>query len=344
MAAGADDSFSVALNGAEKAAILLLSLGEEAAAGVMQSLNKKEIQQITRCASSLPTVGEGVVEEVQSKFLKEMSGGVSLSKRQSRVKIQSILGKFLNTDEVDKFLDELTYGEDLSEGFEALKYVDAETVAALVKEELPQTTALIVAHLDAQKGAQVLAHLSEESRADVLMRVANLGRISPQVIKDVQEVFVQKVAALGSSKSREVGGVQAVADLMNNIDSKAVQSIFEGIEKEDQALGEEIRSLMFVFPDLVNLDDKQLQSVIKEVTNETLTLSLKTVPEEMREKIYRNISTRAAEIIQEELEVMGPVKLSDVEKAQQEIVAVARRLEDEGKIVIGSMGGTEVLV
>ena len=190
----------------------------------------------------------------------------------------------------------------------------------------------------------MLSHLSAESRADVLMRVANLGRISPQVIKDVQEVFVQKVAALGSSKSREVGGVQAVADLMNNIDSKAVQSIFEGIEKEDQALGEEIRSLMFVFPDLVNLDDKQLQSVIKEVTNETLTLSLKTVPEEMREKIYRNISTRAAEIIQEELEVMGPVKLSDVEKAQQEIVAVARRLEDEGKIVIGSMGGTEVLV
>ena len=208
MAAGADDSFSIALNGAEKAAILLLSLGEEAAAGVMQSLNKKEIQQITRCASSLPTVGESVVEEVQSKFLKEMSGGVSLSKRQSRAKIQSILGKFLDTDEVDKFLDELTYGEDLSEGFEALKYVDAETVAALVKEELPQTTALIVAHLDAQKGAQVLAHLSEESRADVLMRVANLGRISPQVIKDVQEVFVQKVAALGSSKSREVGGVE----------------------------------------------------------------------------------------------------------------------------------------
>ena len=252
----------------------------------MQSLNKKEIQQITRCASSLPTVGESVVEEVQSKFLKEMSGGVSLSKRQSRAKIQSILGKFLDTDEVDKFLDELTYGEDLSEGFEALKYVDAETVAALVKEELPQTTALIVAHLDAQKGAQVLAHLSEESRADVLMRVANLGRISPQVIKDVQEVFVQKVAALGSSKSREVGGVQAVADLMNNIDSKAVQSIFEGIEKEDQALGEEIRYLMFVFPDLVNLDDKQLQAVIQQVTNESRTLVRKTVRHGTRHEDY----------------------------------------------------------
>lgn len=338
------DPAKARLSGTEKATILLLSLGDDVAAEVLKILDPKDVQQLASCATRLPSVDENVIDSVQEEFIEKLTGGASLGVRHSREKIRSILGRFLPHEQIEKYLDTMTFSEDLSEGFEAIKYIDAETIAAFIREEHPQTIALILAHLDLAKSAQVLPLLSQEDQAEIIMRIANLDRVSPIVVKNIQEVFVQEILASGASKSRQVGGAESVAELMNNLDSKSVQAIFGELEGENPEFCEQIRALMFVFTDLIKLDNKSLQLVIKEVSNDVLTMALKTAPDELREKIFKNISSRAAELIREELEVMGPVKLSEVEAAQIEIVNIARRLEEEGKIVLSGGAGGETLV
>lgn len=331
------------LTGLERATLLLLSLREEVAAEVMSKLDASDIQQLTGCATRLPTLEGDAASRVLEKFMLSLVGGEQISGRQSRDKIRNILTKFLPGDQIEEYMEQLASGVDLSEGFQAIQYVDAETLTAFIKGEHPQTIALILAHLPVDKSAKILSLLSPELQSEVVMRISELDRISPQMVRDIQEVFVNEIIASGASKSRQVGGFQSVAELMNQLDSQAVQSIFSGLEESNPSLCEEIRQLMFVFSDLTELDDRSLQSIIKEVTNETITLALKTASEDMKAKIFKNISSRAAELIEEELEVMGPVKLADVEAAQQEIVGIARRLEEEGKIVLGG-GGSEALV
>lgn len=342
----ADDSQQgLRLKGVEKAAVLLLSLGEEVAADVIRRLPKKEVGQLTLCATKLPSVGESVIRQVQDEYMSALLGGdLGLGGAQSRDKMQSILSKFLSEEQVEEYMDSIMYTEDLSEGFEAIKYIDEDTIAAFIKSEHPQTAALILAHLDVQKSAEVVSLLEPELQSDIILRISNLDRVSPQMVRDIQEVFVSEMIAAGGQKSQSVGGTASVAALMNQMDSKTVAGIFDSVNVDNPEFCEEVRALMFVFADLVNLDDRGLQSVIKEVTNEILTLALRTAPDDLKDMIYRNISSRAAELIQEELEVMGPVKLSEVETAQKEIVAIARRLEDEGKIALSGSGGNDTLV
>lgn len=346
MAAQEDTLKSEELTGAEKAAVLVLTLNEDVAAEILKSFSHKEVQLLTSIGARLTNVDEKLIIEIREEFIRAVLGGVTgtLGGGQSRGRIRSILSRFLDSEQVDKYMEEMVYGEDLSQGFEAIRHIDAKTIATFVMDEHPQTVALIMAHLDVGKAAQVLPLLPPDRRADVIMRIASLDRISPAIVKNIMDVFVHEIIASGAGKSRQVGGSESVAQLMNNLDGSMVQSIFTELEQANPSFCEEIRGLMFVFTDLISLDDRSLQQIIKEVTNDVLTLALKTAPTEMREKIFKNISSRAAEMIKEELTVMGPVKLSDVEKAQSEIVAIARRLEEEGKITVVGKGGAEELV
>ena len=217
-------------------------------------------------------------------------------------------------------------------------------MANFLVNEHPQTIALVLAHLEASKKCDVLKRLPEVIQTEVVLRIANLDYISPDLIAQVDEVLKQELATLGSIDTQQLGGVPPIAEMLNVMDKNSEQNIMSRVEEKDPQLAEEIRKLMFVFEDIIFIDDRGMQSLLKEVPNDKLVLALKTAPDEIKDKIFKNISKRASELLKEDLSSMGPVKLSDVEGAQQEIVNVAKRLESEGKIIISRGGEADALV
>jgi len=332
------------MSGMDKAAIMLLSLDENSAGEVLTLMDEREIQRLTSHASRLHTLTEEQINNVRQEFLVRLLDSSPLLIRQARDQLKQILKKILPTERYDKFVEFVESGDELSEGFESIKWIDSTTIATFLRNEHPQTIALVLAHLDVEKAAEILLQVPREVQADVVMRIANLDRINPELVREVQEVIITEIMASGVNKSRLVGGTHAVAEILNNLDGKSEETIFNAMETSNPGLADSIRELMFVFDDIKAIDDRGIQLIMREVTNEMLTLALKTASEEMREKIFRNISSRAADMIREDLSTMGPTKLSDVEKAQQEIVKVTRRLEGEGKVMMAGKGGGEVFV
>lgn len=332
------------LSGLDKAAMMLLSLDEEAASEVLKLMDEREIQRLTSHASRLRTLSEEQINGVRQEFLLRLLDSSPLLIRQARDQLKTVLKKILPPERYDKFIEYLESGDELTEGFESIKWIDSATIATFLRNEHPQTIALVLAHMEVEKAAEILLQIPKEVQPDVVMRIANLDRINPELVREVQEVIITEIMSSGVNKSRLVGGTEAVAEILNNMDSQSEEAIFTAVESADPDLADDIRELMFVFEDIAKIDDRGLQQIMKEVTNEMLTMALKTAPEELREKIFKNISSRAADMIREDLATMGPTKLSDVEKAQQEIVKITRRLESEGKIVMSGKGGGEVFV
>jgi flagellar motor switch protein FliG len=219
--------------------------------------------------------------------------------------------------------------------------LEPQAIASFIRNEHPQTIALILSHLESPQAAQVLSLIGDQQQAEVVMRIANLESISPDVVRDLNEILAKELTASGASRNQRIGGIESVAEIVNSLDKTSEAQIMGKVEESNPSLAENIRALMFVFEDLTKVDDRSMQNIMKEVSNDILTLALKTASDDLRDKMFRSISSRAAQMIQEELEIMGPVRLSDVENAQNEIVKIARRLEDEGKIVIGTGGGEE---
>ncbi len=332
------------LGGLDKAAIMLLSLDEASASEVLKLMDEREIQRVTGHASRLRSLTMEQINNVREEFLVRLSDSSPLLISQAREQLKVVLKKILPPERFQKFIEILETGDELSEGFESIKWIDSQTIAAFLNHEHPQTIALILAHLDNTKAAEILTQMPKAIQTDIVMRVAALDRINPELVREVQEVILTEIMASGVNKSRRVGGFQAVAEILNSLDGQTEEAIFGQMEETDPKLAETIREMMFVFEDLSKVDDRGIQLVMKEVTNEMLTLALKTAPEDLRGRIFKNISSRAAEMIREDLSNMGPAKLSDVEKAQQEIVKICRRLEAEGKIVLAGKGGGEVFV
>lgn len=332
------------LSGMDKAAVMLLSLDEDAAAEVLKLLDEAEIQRLTSHSTRLGKLSMELIDNVRKEFLERLLDSSPLLIRQARDQLRGILKKILPPERYDKFCEMLEQGEDLAETFEAIRWIDSQTIAAFLNNEHPQTVAVVMAHMDAEKSTEVLMQLPKEVRAEVVMRIANLNRINPELVREVQDVILTEIMASGANKSRLVGGAEAVAEILNNLDSQNEELIFNVMEEKDPDMAEKIRELMFVFEDLQKLEDRDIQQIMKEVTNDLLTMALKTAPEELKDRMLRNVSSRAAEMIREDLNTMGPVKLSDVEKAQQEIVKICRRLESEGKLALTSAGGGEVFV
>ena len=332
------------LNGSEKAAILLLNIGEELAAKVLQKMAEDEIQHVGNYMASIGVVAPEAAKKVNQEFLVRLAGGSSRGFNVGNVaSVRKLLEAALGAEQAESVISNLSVPTEEA-GIETLRILDAKTIANFLKNEHPQTIALILAHLEPEKSSDVLSYLSETIRGEVAYRMATLDRIPPGVINDLDTILGNELAASGSGQSQMVGGVASVAELLNHVDKANENLIISKIEELNPELADNIRQLMFTFDDLIFVDDRGIQLILREVSNEELTIGLKGAGDEVREKLFKNLSERAAAMIKEDLEAMGPVRLSDVEKAQQNIVRIAKRLEDEGKIIIARGGGGDVFL
>ena len=332
------------LNGSEKAAILLLNLGEDMAGKVLTSMGQDEIQHLGNYMASVGALSADLSRAVNEEFLRKSVGGGSKGFAVGNVSsVRKLLESALGAEAAENMISNLSVPTEEA-GIETLRLLDGKTIANFLKNEHPQTTALILAHLDAEKAAEVVSLLNEGIRGEVAYRMATLDRIPPSVINDLDTILGDELAASGSGQTQLVGGVHAVAEILNYVDKSNENLIVSKIDELNPELAEEVRNLMFTFDDLIFIDDRGIQQVLREVSNEDLTIALRGAGDEVREKILDNLSERAADMIKEDLEAMGPVRLSDVEKAQQGITNTAKRLEDEGKIIIARGGGGEALV
>ncbi len=329
------------LSGPEKAAVFLVSVGEDAASEIIKRLELMEIQKITKYMDNLPTIEKEDSENILKDFNSNFSKVGLIVKGDDYVK--NLIAKSLDPDKAKKILDNL-HGPIEEEGLQTLKWLDPHIIADFVKNEHPQTIALILGHLEPISAAVVIGLLPSSIRSQVVFRLSKLERVPPGVIKDLDEVLQEQLKSTSSTQSKLVGGVRVVADILNNMDKSIEEPIIADIEKLDKEEAEKIRELMFTFDDLASVDDKSMQLILREVSHDQIVLALKTASEELTNKILANVSKRAQEMIRDDLEAMGPKKLSEVEKVQHEILKVSRRLEDEGKISLAVKSESEKLV
>ena len=327
--------------GLEDAAILLMSLGEEEAAEVLKHLAPKEVQKLGETIARLKSIPRDRVDKVLDKFA-EVSGADSHLVTDTDEYVRSVLRKALGEDKASLLIDRILQGSDVS-GIEGLKWMDANSVAELLRNEHPQIVAAILVHLDFDQSSSIMKAFSERQRNDVLMRIATLDGIQPTALKDLNEVLSKVLAGGERMKKSTLGGVKPAAEIINLLGTAIETSVLDHIREADADLAQKIMDNMFTFDDLTKLDDKGMQSLLKEVQSESLVIALKGATPELREKVFKNMSTRAAETLREDLESRGPVRVSEVEAEQKELLKTVRRLMDEGQIVLASGGADDFL-
>lgn len=324
------------LKGYEKAAILLNLLGEDLAAEIIKDLEPKDVKKITIGVSKLKDVNKEIIDTVKKEVKELIDSGIKLSLDEEAIKI--LLTKTFGRDEVSRIFEEVEE-ETKIESFES---IDTSTLLNFIISEHPQTITSILCALEPKKSAEIFSKLPDGIKFDVAMRLVSMEKVSEKALNEVLEIF--KIQFTNKTiKEKKVNGIRALADILNFADKNTEEFVLSMIEEKDNTLADKIKNLMFVFDDLVKLDDRGIQLLLKEITNEDLIVALKSATESLREKIFKNMSQRAVQIIKEEMEAKGPVKISDVEKAQQNILKVARRLEAEGRIILGGKGD-EVVV
>lgn len=322
------------LSGVEKVAAFLSIVGEEAATQVFKHLDPLELARIVPMMAKVklaPEEGNSVIRDFYEK-----SGHAMIAVDDEYIK--KVLTKAFGDEQAKKLMEKIESG---ASAFDILRWLDSNAVASMLAREHPQTIAIVLAHLEPTQAAEVLAKLPEHIKIDVSLRIASLDQISPSILGELEDVLASQLQSY--TRGRKIGGIKTVAEILNQMDRASEDIILKNIEEKDQILADEIRKLMFTFDDLVAIDDRGIQMILKEVTTDDLSLSLKMAMDELKEKIFKNMSQRAVQILKEEMESKGAVKVSDVEKAQMNIVRVARRLEEEGKIVIGGKGGEELI-
>ena len=325
--------------GIEDAAIFLMSLGEEHAAEVFKHLAPKEVQRLGETIAKLKVVPRERVDTVLTRFQSE-AADQSMLVADTNEYVKSVLRKALGDDKANLLIDRILQGSDVS-GIESLKWMDPGSVAELLRNEHPQIVAAILVHLDFDQASGVLKSFSERHRNEVLIRIATLDGIQPTALKDLNEVMSKVLAGGDKLKKASMGGVKTAAEIINLMGTSVETSVLDYIREADGDLAQKIMDNMFTFDDLNKLDDKGIQSLLKEVQSESLIVALKGATPELREKIFKNMSTRAAETLREDLEARGPVRLSEVESEQKEMLKIVRRLADEGQIVLAGGGDDE---
>lgn len=325
--------------GVEDAAILLMSLGEEEAAEVFKLLEPKEVQHLGEAIARMKAVTKERIGNVLDRFAKESTEmGVLVADNDEYIK--AVLRKALGDDKANLLIDRIIQGSDVT-GIESLKWMDAGSVAELLRNEHPQIVAAILVHLDPDQSSSVLKFFPERQRNEVMVRIATLDGIQPSALKDLNEVLSKVLAGGQQIRKSSLGGVKPAAEIINMMGSSIETSVLDYIREADGDLAQRIMDNMFTFDDLIKLDDKGFQSLLKEVQTESLIIALKGASPEIREKVFKNMSSRAAETLREDLESRGPVKLSEVEAEQKELLKIVRRLADEGQIVMGGGGDDE---
>ena len=330
------------LTGVRKAAILLLTLPQDQAAAVMQRLTRDQIEEVSREIASIGNING----ESRNTVFKEFYGLVLANNYVSEGGLdyaKQLLKKSMPEGDADKMIKQVTQ-QVATTPFAFLQKAESENLLTFIQDEHPQTIALILAHLNPVKASEILVGLPNAKQVEVVKRIANMEQTNPEVIKEVERGLEFRLSDIVSQTFEKAGGVDTVAEMLNLADRTTEKGIMEGLEAEDPDLVESIRRLMFVFEDILMVNDKGIQGVLKEIDNDVLSLALKTASEELKQKILKNMSERAAQMITENMQYMGPVRVSDVEAAQQKIVDVVRKLEDSGEIVIAGRGGGSELV
>lgn len=330
------------LSNARKAAILLVSIDEDLAALIMSKFDQDRIQNVTREIADLKHISQQDRDRVIEEFY-QVALARNVSETGGMSTARALLAKTFSESEADQYIENVEKSMQASP-FSFLQRAESANLLTFIQGEHPQTVALILAHLPAGKAAEVLSGLPAKKQIEVVRRVANMEQTSPEVIAEVEKALESRLSAIVSEKFEKAGGIDSVAEMLNLTDRATEKGIMETLEEDDPDLVDQIRRLMFVFEDIMLVNDKGIQAVLKEVENETLALALKTASDELKEKIFKNMSERASTLIQEDMEYMGPVRVSDVEAAQQKIVDIVRRLEDAGEIIISGRGGEEELV
>ena len=323
--------------GQQKTAIVLLALGEQFTSEAFKRMERAEIASVSKAMLDTESVPKEDVLDVLREFNEQLAYGAELLVGGPE-QVKRLLTKTLDAETAKYILDSL----DIDTGptpFQELENVSPRILAQILRNEHPQTLALILGHLHPDQAAELIQNLPAGVRAEVLMRLAKLEAVAEEMLMEVDKVLQSQLIAIGGKEGKKVGGVASVAEILNAVDRATEEEVLSEIEEESTQMAEDIRNLMFVFEDIKTLDDRSIRELLKEVSNEDLTTALKGASDELKDKFYKNLSERAAAMIKEDLEIMGPVKLSDVEGAQQNIVKTVRRLEDEGKIAISRGGG-----
>ncbi len=321
--------------GLEKAAILLMTLGEEEAAEVFRHLAPKEVQRLGETIARMKAVTRERVDEVMDSFT-QLAANEHMLVADNNEYVKSVLRKALGDDKANLLIDRILQGSDVT-GIESLKWMDPTSVAELLRNEHPQIVAAILVHLEFDQAAEVLKLFTERQRNEVMVRIATLDGIQPTALRDLNEVMSKVLAGGDRSRKSSLGGVKTAAEILNMLGSAAETSVLDFVREADNELAQRIMDSMFTFDDVEKIDDKGIQALMKEVQSESLVIALKGATPGLRDKIFRNMSSRAAETLKEDLDSRGPVRLSEVEAEQKEMLKIVRRLVDEGQIVL--MGG-----
>ena len=327
------------LAGAEKAGVLLLTLGEDVAAEVLQHMKPKEVQIVGSTMATMQDISRPMVESVVDNFFDTLESQTALGIGNDTY-IRGMLERALG-DKAGSVIDRILLGSG-SNGLESLKWMDAKSIAEIIRLEHPQIIAIVLSYLESDSAAQVLSHLPENTRAGILMRIATLDGVQPAAIKELDSIMEEYFSDNENVKSSMVGGEKTAADILNFMDSSLENVLMDQVRTENEDLAIKIEDLMFVFDNLRDVDDRGIQTMMREISTDLLTLALKGVDDEFQQKFLKNMSARAAEMLVEDMEAKGPVKLSEVEAAQKEILAVARKLEESGEVVL-SGGGEEMV-
>ncbi|MCB1862850.1 MAG: flagellar motor switch protein FliG [Gammaproteobacteria bacterium] len=324
------------LKGVERAAILLLALGEADAAAILTHMGPKEVQELGLAMAGMTNVRTESMEMVMRSFVETLQDQTSLGVDSDEY-IRNVLTKALGADKAGGVIDRILLGRN-SKGLEQLKWMDARSIAELIRLEHPQIIAIVLSFLDPDQAAEVLSVFPERVRPDIIMRIATLDGIQPAALQELDEILEKQFSGASNVKSSSLGGVKTAANILNLIEGSIESSIIEQVSSADQDLAQEIQDNMFVFENLIDVDDRGIQTLLREVASDQLMLALRGADEGLKEKIFKNMSKRAAEMLRDDLEAAAPARLSDVEAAQKEILSVTRRLADAGEIMLGGGG------
>lgn len=324
----------------EAAAILLLSLGEADAAQILKHMGPKEVHRVGSQMASLANITQEQVEAVLIEFIEEVGRQTGMGIGSDEY-IKRMLNEALGEDKASGLIDRILVGGNTT-GLDTLKWMEGRAVAELIRYEHPQIQAIVVSYLEPDQAAEVLGILDEKVRLDVMMRVASLETVQPQALQELNDILEKQFSGNTATATSKIGGVKVAADIMNFMDSAIEGDLMDNIKEIDGDIGNEIEELMFVFDNLKDVDDRGIQTLLREVSSEVLIVALKGADTDLQEKIFGNMSKRAAELLRDDLEAKGPVKLSEVEASQKDILTIARRLADSGEIILGG-GGEEMI-
>ncbi|MFW5453662.1 flagellar motor switch protein FliG [Thioalkalivibrio sulfidiphilus] len=336
MAQGPENS---KFTGTERAAVFLMSLGEDAAAEVLKHMGPKEVQRLGTAMATLANVSRTEVQKVLDEFTQAVEEQTALGVGTDEY-IRKVLTSALGEDKAGGLINRILLGRN-SKGLEALKWMEPRAVAEVIRLEHPQIISIVLSYLDPDHAAEVLSFLPERTQPDILMRIASLDGIQPNALQELDEILERQFSGNSNVKSSAVGGIKSAANILNFMEPSKEATIVDRIREVDEDLSQQIQDLMFVFDNLVEVDDRGIQALLREISTESLVLALKGAEDALKEKIFKNMSKRAAEMLRDDLEAKGPVRLSEVEGAQKEILTVARRMAESGEIVLGGKGGDE---